>query len=420
VGREVAMADHASFGVDDIDKLMGGGMPPGAYLIEVEPGTGELEFLAAFLSEGLRQGNLCGIVTYDMPHEQIIDRLKDLGVSVREALDTGSMVIADLWTEGKYDPERRGPILMTHNVNDPNSVLRLYSDLAEINQARLRSGRFTGSRVAVLSLSSEIMNYKFEPTYKFVKMALNMVRQHKSRSLATLNPKMFDETVVAAFEHLYDGTIVLTMKNVKGRFQKYIRVKESPISGFYTDEVPYEIVGNRPCPVTSFAEPLSTFRSQLKLDADGSISYFGSRYVLADTTALADVLKYVTEQVGLDIKSADEEIYKFSKQHGRTRFKEFFSSTNIRLDGTDPKSLLESLTAFLSVNGVGVISVDIFTVTNCLCSRYPIVGAVVDPYLAGVLAGVVESLLNRPFRCTETRCMAKGDDYCGFECRRVD
>lgn len=422
------MSDHASFGVNDLDKLMGGTMAAGAYLMEAEPGTGELEFIAAFLNEGLRQRNLCAIVTYDLPHEELIDKLTDLGVNARDALNTGFMGIVDLWSEGKYDPERRGPILTTHNINDVNSVLRLYRDMAEINQARIESGRFTGSRVAVISLSSMIMNYKFEPSYKLSKTAINLARQQKTVSLSLLNPRMFDETVVAAFERLHDGVIVLSMKNVRDRFQRFVRVKESPISGFYTNEVPYEIVNSKPCPVTSFAEPLSTFRSHLKLDPDGSISYFGSRYILLDTTALIDILQYMTEKVGLDIKSAEEQIYGFAKEHGRSRFKIFSSLTNILpIVETDRKSALESITAFISANGIGVIRLDTFTddlvsfkVTNSLCSRHQIASTVVHPYLAGVLAGVVESLLNKPFKCVETRCLAKGDDYCGFECRRAD
>jgi hypothetical protein len=61
---------------------------------------------------------------------------------------------------------------------------------------------------------------------------------------------MFDETVVASFEHLFDGILVLTMKKVHSGFQRFIRVKQSPISSFNSDEIPYEIVDNKPNLVT--------------------------------------------------------------------------------------------------------------------------------------------------------------------------
>jgi archaellum biogenesis ATPase FlaH len=91
------------------------------------------------------------------------------------------------------------------------------------------------------------MNYKFEATYKLAKVAVNLGKQQKIVNLAVLSPMMFDQTIVAAFEHVFDGTLVLSMKNVKGRFHRFFRVKKSPISSFRTDEAPYEIVDNRPC-----------------------------------------------------------------------------------------------------------------------------------------------------------------------------
>jgi archaellum biogenesis ATPase FlaH len=57
---------------------------------------------------------------------------------------------------------------------------------------------------------------------------------------------MFDETTVASFEHLHDGIIVLSMEKLGDRFQRYIRIKKSPVSGFSTKIEPYDIVDNRP------------------------------------------------------------------------------------------------------------------------------------------------------------------------------
>lgn len=259
------MADSVSFGIPGIDKLIGGGLLSGSsYLLEVEPGTEELAFIASYFDEGLRQSEVCALVTLDMPHEQMIEKLSSLGVGIREALGSGSMILVDLWGEGKYDPERKSSILMTENVSDPNSVLRIYYDLAMIREAKLKSGRFHGSRIALCSLSSEIMTYKFEPTYKLAKLGLNLVRQGKTVAIQVANPQMFDETVVAAFEHLNDGILVLSMKEVKGRFQRFVRVKQSPIFGFYTDEVPYDIVGNRPYLLTPSNEK---FLNQKRLEA---------------------------------------------------------------------------------------------------------------------------------------------------------
>jgi DNA-binding Lrp family transcriptional regulator len=45
------------------------------------------------------------------------------------------------------------------------------------------------------------------------------------------------------------------VKEIDGKFQKLLRIKESPLTNSYSDEVPYEIVGNKPSVMTSFTTP---------------------------------------------------------------------------------------------------------------------------------------------------------------------
>ena len=247
------MVNSVSSGMSEVDKLLGGGLLPGsAYLVEAEPGTEELSFIAAFLDQGLLEGDICGLFDYDVSHEQIIARLSSLGVNMKRGMDSGSMVVADMWGEGDYDPERRGPVLKAGNVADPNSLLRVFHDMAEIHKKGLEVSKFNGSRSVIYSLSSQIMRYRFEPTYKLTKASIDMIRQANSIVLSILSPKMVEETTIVAFEHLHDGIIVLSLKDIeKNRFQRFIRVKQSPISGYFTDEIGYEIVDNRPHLVSS-------------------------------------------------------------------------------------------------------------------------------------------------------------------------
>ena len=253
------MAAYVSTGVKELDRLMGGGLLPGnAYLLEVGPGTGETAFIASFLDYGIRHKELCLIVGYDRPHEEVLARLKEFGFDGEASLRSGSLLFADLCVEGKNDPGTSDGVLMTENILDPNSILKVYYQMIDIANKKLMAIEGTGVRAVVDSLSTEIMNYKFEPTYKSTKRAIQMARAGGSPTLTTLNPHMFDETVVASFEHLFDSTIVLSVKEVEGRFKKFIRVKESPIPGFYSDEVAYEIVNRRPNLLTSASRPTDT------------------------------------------------------------------------------------------------------------------------------------------------------------------
>jgi KaiC/GvpD/RAD55 family RecA-like ATPase len=241
------MTDIVSFGIPELDKLLGGGLTIGSTnYLEVERGTQELSFVGAFLNEGLRRKDFCGVTLYDLPPEILIDRLTELGINMRKALDSGSFIIADLYEEGEYDPEHRGPILKTNNLNDPNALLRLYLDMAEEGKKRVQSGRFNGLRLVAYSASTVVMNNKPEAAYRLAKLARMQVRQNRVTNLSLFNTKMFDEKTVAALEESCDSIIALSIKEVKGKYQRFIRVKQSPLHTFWMDEIPYDIVDGRP------------------------------------------------------------------------------------------------------------------------------------------------------------------------------
>jgi KaiC/GvpD/RAD55 family RecA-like ATPase len=236
-----------SSGIPELDRLLGGGFTKGSTnYLEVERGTQELSFVAAFLDEGFRQGDLCGITLYDLPLEVFVERLTELGVNMRKALDSGSLLIADLYEEGEYDPERRGPILKTNNLNDPNATLRLYLDMAELARKRIESRGFTGQRLVAYTASSPAANYKLEAVYRLIKAARMQVRMIKAVNLSVFNPGMFNESVVATIEDSCDSIIALTVREVQGEYRRFLRVKESPIHTFRMNEVPYDIVDGRP------------------------------------------------------------------------------------------------------------------------------------------------------------------------------
>lgn len=240
------MADIVSSGIAGLDKLLGGGMIKGSnYLLEVEPGVEELAFVSEFLREGLRQKEVCGIVSHDLPSDEIIRKFAYLGFELKKELDSGSFIITDLSTEGTYDPERRGPILLTDKPNETNSALRLFADMFTIGLARLKEG-FRGVRFAYVSMSSEIMALKFEPVYKLTKRGMRFVTELSALSLVILHPKMFQETIVSTVEQMFDGIIALTVRQVGGKYLRLVRVKQSLAGKFDMDEHRYDILDNKP------------------------------------------------------------------------------------------------------------------------------------------------------------------------------
>jgi KaiC/GvpD/RAD55 family RecA-like ATPase len=226
--------------------MLGGGLVTGTTnYLEVERGAEELSFVAAFLNEGFRRRDVCGIRLYDLPPEQFFCRLAEHGVNTCEALDSGALVVADLWEEGEYDPERRGPILKTGNPSDSNSALRLYVDLLALAKKRLRNEESRGLRFVTYSASTAIMSFKFDAAYKMMRSTRAEIRTNKITNLSIINPSMFEPTVVAAFEDTSDSITTLSIRESRGRYQRFVRVKQSPNPNFQLDEVPYDIVDGK-------------------------------------------------------------------------------------------------------------------------------------------------------------------------------
>jgi Lrp/AsnC family transcriptional regulator for asnA, asnC and gidA len=136
------------------------------------------------------------------------------------------------------------------------------------------------------------MNLKFEATYKLVRAGVSIVKGNGITALSLLSSEMFDRTAVSAMESLNDGVILLTLKDIEGKFQRFARVKKSPIANFYSEEVPYDIVGNKPSFPASFATAPTPSR------------------IHPDKAALDDVSRVIISELQKDGRKTYEELGK--------------------------------------------------------------------------------------------------------------
>jgi predicted hydrocarbon binding protein len=331
------------------------------------------------------------------------------------------MVIADLYNQGHYDPENRGPILQTDNPEDPNSALRIYYDLAKIGEAKTRGGGYVRARVVPMSISTEITMYKFEQTLKLVRKGIETVKGLQAVNLSVLNPRMFDETIVASFEHFYDGVVVLSTREVKGSYRRYLRVKEAPNSGFCIDEVPYDIIEGRPRLFSALAYSTHMFSDYLKFNNDGTISLFGSRLILANAKGTTRLFDSLIGSAGYE--QATTLVYDQSKSFAQKNFKELMEQMGTKCGNLDEKKVIDLFAGYVSTAGIGLTElmkyengIATFRVRNSLCTMSEKQRGLMGPYLAGMFAGLLEMLSGKAAKCGETKCTSKGDDSCEFTC----
>lgn len=60
--------------------------PEAPYILNYEPGAGHMVFIANYLNEGLRAGELAVVVTSDLTYSRLLGELRSLNVDVQEAL----------------------------------------------------------------------------------------------------------------------------------------------------------------------------------------------------------------------------------------------------------------------------------------------------------------------------------------------
>lgn len=291
VGTRVGAPE--SFGVREIDELLGGGVIQGAtYIIEFDQGTEEYALVAAYLNEALRNKELTSLVVFDLPFPDIMKNLEKYGFSCSQALNSGSMLVSDLYKEVHSQTGNTGPIYTSSDLKNPGAILEHYNLKAAAVAIRQIEGKFTFTRSALISLSSYLMNLKFEDAYKLLRSGNNVVREKGEIGLSLVSSEMFDRKAVSAFESLSDGVILLTLKDIEGKFQRYIRVKKSPLANFYSEEVPYDIVGNKPTFPASFASPARTYTTH------------------SDSAALDDVSREILSELQKDGRKTYEELGK--------------------------------------------------------------------------------------------------------------
>ena len=137
---------------------------------------------------------------------------------------------------------------------------------------------------------------------------------------------------------------------------------------------------------------------------------------------------YLKKEIESSVKNPDEILYATGKDAVREMQKSFvkFLGNSAPLLMSDPGNALGEFIEVLNYLGLGEISIAEsapkmikFTVRHSAeaqefvnlreRSKFPVCHAI-----AGILAGVCEGVLRNPVKCTETRCISCGDDFCEF------
>jgi adenylate cyclase len=188
-------------GIDAFDRVLGGGYPlPYAILVEGPLGSGKDRLLYSLVQKA-DSPDRCVLVTKSAVPDVVRDA-KANGVEIAD----GTVWIASEGGEAKVELE---------------NLAALSFSLKEI----LRNGSGTRMRVAFDILSSLLMRNSSESVYRFLDQMIAEVKRYDAVFLATIEPGMHAEPVLASIEHLFDGVVSIEPADPVTKTGSAIRIK---------------------------------------------------------------------------------------------------------------------------------------------------------------------------------------------------
>jgi KaiC/GvpD/RAD55 family RecA-like ATPase/predicted hydrocarbon binding protein len=414
-------------GINELDALVGEGLRRGRmYLLENTTGTKVRFFISAFLARAYADEELCKLDSFDLPFTEMIEELENHGFDTNEAIGQGKLLVLDFVNGIVYGTHAAGPLYKVKGVPQMQGVLELndagWKELAKLNAAG------GGLRVVIDSLSTVIRELGFDGCLKLLRSQTLEIKERSGALIATVTPEMLPSDQLAALEQIFDGVIELTTKEEKTKFQRYVRVKNSPDPFFRQERLPYEIVGT-PAHVSiasKITQDFESYKANLKMVQPGIIDSLGVRAAVLGVDMLATIHRKAFEELGYE--KGYGMLYKCGEEVGEGVFEPIFEKLRVPRSELSPQgiaNIADLYVRYVNLTGWGEFKYIRFDETrnriylrlwNSGIASQPQLskyGKPVDAFIAGGFAGCL-----KPWGkaiCKETSCIAKGDEFCEFE-----
>ena len=204
----------ASTGVEELDRLLGGGYPDRAVILVSGPsGIGKEALAYRFIESGLAAGEFCLYVTKSTPSE-ILQDFRGFGVDTSKA---------PVW----YSRDD-GQIKFM-----PNDLSSLSFNIKEI----LKDNSSKKIRIVTDVLSSLLVLNTTETVYRFLSQLFTNMKQYDAVMVATLEEGMHDPKVVTTMGELFDGVVDFKLFEEGLRVTPLLRIRKmrgtAPQPGYF-------------------------------------------------------------------------------------------------------------------------------------------------------------------------------------------
>jgi KaiC/GvpD/RAD55 family RecA-like ATPase len=217
--REVKdVAKHVSTGSESLNNLLGGGFPFAKnMLIEGSPGSGKSQLAYSFLSEGIRQGDVCIYICYN----EKIDGVKEGFISMGFEIDSyKNFLLIDISErEMKEEGEHR-------TLNSDDDTRTKYAAYIKKNIQSALTNRTGNIRCVVDIVSQLMMFWKPQVVYKFILEIAEFMKTNESTSLFLIQKGMQETKDLVSIEQIMDGAMEFSMSSKGKDISHLFRIKK--------------------------------------------------------------------------------------------------------------------------------------------------------------------------------------------------
>lgn len=208
--------NRISTGIPKLDEMLEGGFPENSsILLNGTPGVGKSILCQQFIEEGIRRGDCCIFLTFDVRPETICTSMSRFGWETK-----GKIIFFDCFSY-RIGAQSSSRYAIT-GLSDINQLSMIFEDIMnDVGKGR--------KRIVVDSLSTLLLYSDAELTMKFLKDFIAGAISQKAAVLMTIEEGIHDEKTFAILNYMVDGLIELKFDMDK-RFLRVSKMRDTLVS----------------------------------------------------------------------------------------------------------------------------------------------------------------------------------------------
>jgi len=219
--------DHIPSGVIELDRILGGGYPTGAFIcVQGDIGTGTSTFCLQTVWNRLTSGGLATYICMDELPDTVMKHFRSFGYDIDHYIDLGRFLLYDgLPLINSLASSSQGQNGVTERKNLLMNFLEEYKSAA--CAAKKRNSPITLPSVSVVDSFSSLAPYTdLKAAYVLTHLLADSARINKNLFLMIVHTGAIEANIVCACNAVADGIIRLGQLFKRGTLKRVIRIEK--------------------------------------------------------------------------------------------------------------------------------------------------------------------------------------------------